>query len=356
MPNITTPDGESIPVAFVPRGAQPDDPNYAPGGARTHLSAPAEEPIGGPKPVEQPGDPSAHPPQTIGQVASPASADAAGPEQGDEPVSLADAKAAIGAQPEAIPPAEVADVEGATGTPIDITDKYTVEQLAAAADLPEGESMELDGVILTKHRGPGAWDGPVSDGTSVSVEHPDGTVQDVGPGKYGIASGNVADAVHVTAGGVFVDNERVPATGLQEHVSVAHPTCDDDIVEVTVRYLARRVDVQQDAAVPQFVDDLPHHETEHGCTCQLAEPTKTVVDLVNQTRRGLRRFVLQRARDDTGVSGTGIVAEGVLMTDGRAVVRWLGKNSSIVIWDNLSDAMQVHGHRGATRLRWLDHA
>jgi hypothetical protein len=108
--------------------------------------------------------------------------------------------------------------------------------------------------------------------------------------------------------------------------------------------------------VKHHIEDIPHHETEHGCTCKLDEPTKTVIDLLNKTRQEVRRFVLQRSRDDTGVSGTGIVAEGVLMSDGRAVVRWLGKNSSIVIWDNLNDAIQVHGHRGATRLRWLDHA
>lgn len=67
-----------------------------------------------------------------------------------------------------------------------------------------------------------------------------------------------------------------------------------------------------------------------------------------------RRFVLQRIIDHTGVSGTGIVAEGVVFSDGSAVLRWRGEHASTVMWKSLDDAMHVHGHDGATQAVFLD--
>lgn len=62
-----------------------------------------------------------------------------------------------------------------------------------------------------------------------------------------------------------------------------------------------------------------------------------------------RPFVLRRAVDHTGVSGTGTVAEGALFTDGTAVIRWRGRHASTVVWASLDDALAVHGHNGDTR-------
>ncbi|MFI2078702.1 hypothetical protein, partial [Streptomyces triculaminicus] len=67
-----------------------------------------------------------------------------------------------------------------------------------------------------------------------------------------------------------------------------------------------------------------------------------------------RPFVLQRDHDVTGVSGTGIVADGVLWPDGTVSVRWRGSRPSTVHWDRLDDAIAVHGHGGATRIVWQD--
>lgn len=69
-----------------------------------------------------------------------------------------------------------------------------------------------------------------------------------------------------------------------------------------------------------------------------------------------RLFHLFRRTDVTGVSGTGIVAEGIQFGDGVVVIRWLGKHASTVIWDNLETALAVHGHDGATRVLWADQA
>ncbi|WP_242892598.1 hypothetical protein [Actinomadura litoris] len=68
-----------------------------------------------------------------------------------------------------------------------------------------------------------------------------------------------------------------------------------------------------------------------------------------------RRFQLVRHRDITGVSGPGLVADGVLWPDGTASVRWRGEHPSIVFWDRgLESISHVHLHGGATVVRWLD--
>lgn len=63
-------------------------------------------------------------------------------------------------------------------------------------------------------------------------------------------------------------------------------------------------------------------------------------------------FVLQRDADVTGVSGTGVVADGVLWHDGTVALRWRGERPSTVMWGNLDDAVAVHGHDGRTRVVW----
>jgi hypothetical protein len=68
----------------------------------------------------------------------------------------------------------------------------------------------------------------------------------------------------------------------------------------------------------------------------------------------MRRFQLDRSHDVSGVSGTGIVADGVAFPDGSCVVRWRGDTPSTVIWPDLENVLQVHGHNGATRIRWID--
>lgn len=68
-----------------------------------------------------------------------------------------------------------------------------------------------------------------------------------------------------------------------------------------------------------------------------------------------RRFHLDRRTDMSGVSGTGIVADGVLWPDGTVTLRWRGDRPSTVHWSSFDDAQAVHGHGGATRFVWLDH-
>lgn len=70
----------------------------------------------------------------------------------------------------------------------------------------------------------------------------------------------------------------------------------------------------------------------------------------------MRRFELHRDTDVSGVSGTGLVAEGVEFTGGTVALRWHGRwPTSVVFHDRGIDAVrQVHGHDGRTRVVWLD--
>lgn len=42
----------------------------------------------------------------------------------------------------------------------------------------------------------------------------------------------------------------------------------------------------------------------------------------------MRTFELHRVEDETGISGTGIVAEGVIFGDGTCAMRWRTKDRS----------------------------
>lgn len=66
----------------------------------------------------------------------------------------------------------------------------------------------------------------------------------------------------------------------------------------------------------------------------------------------IKPFVLERLEDETGVSGTGIVAEGVLFSTGKIALTWLTRFRSTTIYDSMEDVMQIHGHGGKTRLVW----
>ncbi len=68
----------------------------------------------------------------------------------------------------------------------------------------------------------------------------------------------------------------------------------------------------------------------------------------------MRRFNLNRIEDETGTSGTGIVAEGVRFTDGTTVLRWLSTTPSTVIYQSFEHMKSVHSHDGKTEVIWRD--
>jgi hypothetical protein len=68
----------------------------------------------------------------------------------------------------------------------------------------------------------------------------------------------------------------------------------------------------------------------------------------------MRRFRLVRFVDVSGVSGTGVVAEGVQFDDGQVAVSWFGKHHCVSVWPSVEDVEAIHGHEGATVIEWED--
>jgi hypothetical protein len=69
---------------------------------------------------------------------------------------------------------------------------------------------------------------------------------------------------------------------------------------------------------------------------------------------GLRRFVLLRDVDVTGVSGEGLVVWGVEYPDGVCAYRWNSPHKTTCVADCIRDIETIHGHDGRTRVVWLD--
>lgn len=67
-----------------------------------------------------------------------------------------------------------------------------------------------------------------------------------------------------------------------------------------------------------------------------------------------RRFQMVRTIDETGISGTGIVATGVEFPDGVCVLHWNTNVNSTTVFQNVGDLLSLHGHNGATGLFYLD--
>lgn len=77
----------------------------------------------------------------------------------------------------------------------------------------------------------------------------------------------------------------------------------------------------------------------------------------------IRRFELVRHEDESGVSGTGVVAVGVEFPNGFVEIQWLNDHNPSVSTEanghasypgGIEDVIEVHGHDGRTEVRWVD--
>lgn len=68
----------------------------------------------------------------------------------------------------------------------------------------------------------------------------------------------------------------------------------------------------------------------------------------------MRTFLLWRNVDVSGVSGTGLIAEGVQFSDGVCVCRWMTDMATTCVYASISDVKAIHGHDGATQIIWED--
>lgn len=69
----------------------------------------------------------------------------------------------------------------------------------------------------------------------------------------------------------------------------------------------------------------------------------------------MRMFELHRDEDESGKSGTGVVAQGVEFGDGTVVLQWSGVWPTSVVFhkEGIESVIHLHGHGGKTRLVFL---
>ena len=67
-----------------------------------------------------------------------------------------------------------------------------------------------------------------------------------------------------------------------------------------------------------------------------------------------RLFHLKRDIDETGVSGIGIVAEGVEFTNGMVAMTWFSPHRCMNFYESIKTVEQLHGHEGNTKIVFLD--
>ena len=78
-----------------------------------------------------------------------------------------------------------------------------------------------------------------------------------------------------------------------------------------------------------------------------------------QAPQGIRTFTIARQYDETGVSGIGVVIEGVVLATGQAIIHWLtpAPRGALAIFDSMADFIKIHikPHPGnASILTWDD--
>ena len=65
---------------------------------------------------------------------------------------------------------------------------------------------------------------------------------------------------------------------------------------------------------------------------------------MDRAPQGMRRFVMRRENDVSGVSGTGTVLEGVHFSSGVVVIHWLTPppRGSISVFDSIEQFLSIH--------------
>lgn len=66
--------------------------------------------------------------------------------------------------------------------------------------------------------------------------------------------------------------------------------------------------------------------------------------MLSRAPSGMRRFTMSRQHDASGVSGTGLVLEGVLFSTGIVVIHWLTPppRGSISVFDSIEQFLTIH--------------
>ena len=63
-----------------------------------------------------------------------------------------------------------------------------------------------------------------------------------------------------------------------------------------------------------------------------------------------KTFYLNRVEDESGVSGTGRIAQGIVFDNGRVAMTWLSEHPSTTVYDSIGEVKAIHGHDGKTKV------
>ncbi len=66
----------------------------------------------------------------------------------------------------------------------------------------------------------------------------------------------------------------------------------------------------------------------------------------------MKIFYLHRVEDESGISGTGRIAQGFVADNGRVALFWLSEHPSVNLYDSVGDIQTIHGHEGKTEMRF----
>lgn len=70
----------------------------------------------------------------------------------------------------------------------------------------------------------------------------------------------------------------------------------------------------------------------------------------------MRRFYLLRAKDETGISRTGRVLEGVLCASGKVITEWRQPYCTIGVYNSMKEFETIHVdcHPSCNEVIWID--
>lgn len=97
-----------------------------------------------------------------------------------------------------------------------------------------------------------------------------------------------------------------------------------------------------------YPDPDQRHEQDVYLSTKAARPTVRQVNPLTDPRA--RTFKLIREDDETGISGTGCVAEGIEFSNGMCAMCWLTAMHSVAVYPNVRQLEAIHGHNGRAKV------
>ncbi len=71
-------------------------------------------------------------------------------------------------------------------------------------------------------------------------------------------------------------------------------------------------------------------------------PNLAEVKITGPVKPEAQPFIMNREVDETGVSGIGPVADGIVFPSGTCVVEWRGPNPCVQVWHSFEAFQRVH--------------